>query len=173
MVVAAVALDEAGPFAVLGEARLEVGLEGEEGGEGVGDGVFEWLGGMGLCGRHWVCLIGYSVTLLSCGAWRCDVDALIDKEMPRLFSPVAARLEHIKTFSNLNFQKSDAIAFNPLLQQPFYIFRQLPTMTAASKRQKREDYRKIHKQEGNAELPKKKFYRQRAHANPFSDHQLT
>ena len=46
-------------------------------------------------------------------------------------------------------------------------------MTAASKRQKREDYRKAHKQEGNVELPKKRFYRQRAHANPFSDHQLT
>ncbi|CAD6566195.1 MAG: tRNA (guanine-N(7)-)-methyltransferase (tRNA(m7G46)-methyltransferase) [Alectoria sarmentosa] len=46
-------------------------------------------------------------------------------------------------------------------------------MTATGKRQKREDYRKIHKEEGNAELPKKKFYRQRAHANPFSDHQLT
>ncbi|KAM0794626.1 tRNA methyltransferase [Usnea florida] len=46
-------------------------------------------------------------------------------------------------------------------------------MTAASKRQKREEYRKTHKQDGNAALPKKKFYRQRAHANPFSDHQLT
>ncbi|KAL8994429.1 MAG: hypothetical protein Q9169_005599 [Polycauliona sp. 2 TL-2023] len=43
----------------------------------------------------------------------------------------------------------------------------------ASKRQKREDYRKAHKTEGSAQLPKKKFYRQRAHANPFSDHQLT
>ena len=47
------------------------------------------------------------------------------------------------------------------------------TMTAASKRQKRQDYRRIHKEEGNAELPRKRFYRQRAHANPFSDHQLT
>lgn len=36
MVVLAVALDQAGPFAVLGEAGLQVGLEGEEGGEGVG-----------------------------------------------------------------------------------------------------------------------------------------
>ncbi|KAL8983812.1 MAG: hypothetical protein Q9205_002049 [Flavoplaca limonia] len=42
-----------------------------------------------------------------------------------------------------------------------------------SKRQKREDYRKAHKVEGSAALPQKKFYRQRAHANPFSDHQLT
>lgn len=42
-----------------------------------------------------------------------------------------------------------------------------------NKRQKREDYRKAHKNEGLAELPKKKFYRQRAHANPFSDHKLT
>ncbi|KAL8753629.1 MAG: hypothetical protein Q9184_005359 [Pyrenodesmia sp. 2 TL-2023] len=41
-----------------------------------------------------------------------------------------------------------------------------------TKRQKREDYRKAHKEDELAELPKKKFYRQRAHANPFSDHQL-
>lgn len=40
------------------------------------------------------------------------------------------------------------------------------------KRQKREDYRAAMKQEGASELPRKKFYRQRAHANPFSDHQL-
>lgn len=46
-------------------------------------------------------------------------------------------------------------------------------MTASSKRQKREEYRNAHKEEGVTELPKKKFYRQRAHANPFSDHQLT
>lgn len=45
---------------------------------------------------------------------------------------------------------------------------------ASNKRQKREDYRKTHKEAGGtAALPKKKFYRQRAHANPFSDHQLT
>ncbi|KAL8682198.1 MAG: hypothetical protein Q9186_001736 [Xanthomendoza sp. 1 TL-2023] len=42
-----------------------------------------------------------------------------------------------------------------------------------TKRQKREDYRNAHKDDGLTELPKKKFYRQRAHANPFSDHQLT
>ena len=46
-------------------------------------------------------------------------------------------------------------------------------MTASSKRAKREAYRKSHKEENNAQLPKKRFYRQRAHANPFSDHQLT
>lgn len=41
------------------------------------------------------------------------------------------------------------------------------------KRQKREDYRSAHRaDEGSTELPRKKFYRQRAHANPFSDHQL-
>ena len=44
---------------------------------------------------------------------------------------------------------------------------------APNKRQKRENYRNAHKDAGVAELPKKKFYRQRAHANPFSDHQLT
>jgi hypothetical protein len=40
------------------------------------------------------------------------------------------------------------------------------------RRQKREEYRAAMKQEGVAELPRKKFYRQRAHANPFSDHRL-
>ncbi|KAK4105209.1 hypothetical protein N658DRAFT_462215 [Parathielavia hyrcaniae] len=40
------------------------------------------------------------------------------------------------------------------------------------KRQKREDYRAAIRKEGVSELPRKKFYRQRAHANPFSDHQL-
>ncbi|KAI9881032.1 MAG: tRNA (guanine-N(7)-)-methyltransferase (tRNA(m7G46)-methyltransferase) [Pleopsidium flavum] len=44
---------------------------------------------------------------------------------------------------------------------------------SSNKRQKREEYRKAHKDEGLSELPKKKFYRQRAHANPFSDHQLS
>lgn len=43
----------------------------------------------------------------------------------------------------------------------------------ANKRQKREEYRTSHREEAVPELPKKKFYRQRAHANPFSDHQLT
>jgi tRNA (guanine-N7-)-methyltransferase len=41
-----------------------------------------------------------------------------------------------------------------------------------NKRQKREEY-KADREESAVELPKKKFYRQRAHANPFSDHQLT
>ena len=45
-----------------------------------------------------------------------------------------------------------------------------------SKKQKREAYRDEISHNGEAagaELPKKKFYRQRAHANPFSDHMLT
>lgn len=42
-----------------------------------------------------------------------------------------------------------------------------------NKRQKREEYLAASKANGNNGLPKKKFYRQRAHANPFSDHQLT
>jgi tRNA (guanine-N7-)-methyltransferase len=43
-----------------------------------------------------------------------------------------------------------------------------------TKRLKREEYRaNLHTDEQNAALPKKKFYRQRAHANPFSDHSLT
>ncbi|KAG4430587.1 tRNA (guanine-N(7)-)-methyltransferase (tRNA(m7G46)-methyltransferase) [Cadophora sp. M221] len=44
---------------------------------------------------------------------------------------------------------------------------------AANKRQKREDYKKSQNERPSTEAPKKKFYRQRAHANPFSDHQLT
>jgi tRNA (guanine-N7-)-methyltransferase len=43
----------------------------------------------------------------------------------------------------------------------------------ANKRQKREEYKNAYRDEASVELPKKKFYRQRAHANPFSDHQLT
>ena len=35
----------------------------------------------------------------------------------------------------------------------------------------REDWRKTQGQDGK-EMPRKKFYRQRAHANPFSDHHL-
>lgn len=51
------------------------------------------------------------------------------------------------------------------------------TMTGPpNKRQKREEYRKAQfslQNGGKLALPKKKFYRQRAHANPFSDHNLT
>ncbi|KAL2015935.1 hypothetical protein VTK56DRAFT_4525 [Thermocarpiscus australiensis] len=43
---------------------------------------------------------------------------------------------------------------------------------AKDKRQKREEYRAALRQEGVTQLPRKKFYRQRAHANPFSDHHL-
>lgn len=43
---------------------------------------------------------------------------------------------------------------------------------ASNKKQKRADYRAARQQDGSAEMPKKKYYRQRAHANPFSDHQL-
>ena len=51
-------------------------------------------------------------------------------------------------------------------------------MTGASnKALKREEYRKAAQnfQDGTSkqvQLPKKRFYRQRAHANPFSDHNL-
>lgn len=44
------------------------------------------------------------------------------------------------------------------------------------RKQKREEYRaqldQQHEEGSAAELPRKKFYRQRAHANPFSDHNL-
>lgn len=38
-----------------------------------------------------------------------------------------------------------------------------------SKKQKREEAREVR---GESALPQKKFYRQRAHANIFSDHHL-
>jgi hypothetical protein len=45
------------------------------------------------------------------------------------------------------------------------------------KKQKRKDYRnsldEYNDADNEAKLPKKKFYRQRAHANPFADHDLT
>jgi tRNA (guanine-N7-)-methyltransferase len=46
-------------------------------------------------------------------------------------------------------------------------------MSEPSKRKKkRQEYRVAVREEGSTELPRKKFYRQRAHANPFSDHNL-
>lgn len=61
--------------------------------------------------------------------------------------------------------------------QTYLTFAAKLTMTSEingppSKRQKREVYRKANQVEASTNLPKKKFYRQRAHANPFSDHQL-
>ncbi|KAI1177960.1 putative methyltransferase-domain-containing protein [Nemania sp. FL0916] len=41
-----------------------------------------------------------------------------------------------------------------------------------NKKQKRAHYRQAQKENNLSELPKKKFYRQRAHANVFSDHNL-
>lgn len=53
------------------------------------------------------------------------------------------------------------------------IFEFLNMAGTAAKRQKRETYRAQHRaDEDSTELPRKKFYRQRAHANPFSDHRL-
>jgi len=40
------------------------------------------------------------------------------------------------------------------------------------KKQKREEFKQAVGEDGTAAMPKKKFYRQRAHANPFSDHAL-
>ena len=42
----------------------------------------------------------------------------------------------------------------------------------ANKRANREKYHENKGQDGVAKLPRKRFYRQRAHANPFSDHTL-
>ncbi|KAI0112484.1 putative methyltransferase-domain-containing protein [Nemania sp. FL0031] len=41
-----------------------------------------------------------------------------------------------------------------------------------TKKQKRASYRQAQKEHGISALPRKKFYRQRAHANVFSDHHL-
>ncbi|KAI0907801.1 putative methyltransferase-domain-containing protein [Ustulina deusta] len=41
-----------------------------------------------------------------------------------------------------------------------------------NKKQKRAHYRQAQKENGTSELPRKRFYRQRAHANVFSDHNL-
>lgn len=44
---------------------------------------------------------------------------------------------------------------------------------ATKKRENRERYKKEKVQDAAlAKLPRKRFYRQRAHANPFSDHAL-
>lgn len=49
-------------------------------------------------------------------------------------------------------------------------------MATPKTRQKRNDYRRqlqeLEEGDGNVKMPQKKFFRQRAHANPFSDHQL-
>ncbi|KAI1337060.1 putative methyltransferase [Xylariaceae sp. FL0016] len=41
-----------------------------------------------------------------------------------------------------------------------------------NKKQKREGYRQAQRDNDTPDMPRKKFYRQRAHANPFSDHNL-
>lgn len=43
----------------------------------------------------------------------------------------------------------------------------------AEKSKRRKEYRSsLQADAASKELPRKKFYRQRAHANPFSDHNL-
>ncbi|EMR69973.1 tRNA (guanine-N(7)-)-methyltransferase (tRNA(m7G46)-methyltransferase) [Eutypa lata] len=42
----------------------------------------------------------------------------------------------------------------------------------ANKKQKRREYRQAQRDTNAPTMPSKKFYRQRAHANPFSDHKL-
>lgn len=44
--------------------------------------------------------------------------------------------------------------------------------SSAKKKKSRDDYRAA-AANADTEMPRKKFYRQRAHANPFSDHQLS
>lgn len=71
-----------------------------------------------------------------------------------------------------------------LQQQPAHIFgpcflphirsQTIATMPGtAEKHKKREAYRSsLRADKASTALPRKKFYRQRAHANPFSDHNL-
>ncbi|PBP27041.1 hypothetical protein BUE80_DR002051 [Diplocarpon rosae] len=69
----------------------------------------------------------------------------------------------------LETASTDDILSSPEGKSPAY-----STMAGpANKKQKREDYKKSQNERPSTEAPKKKFYRQRAHANPFSDHQLT
>lgn len=42
----------------------------------------------------------------------------------------------------------------------------------SNKRAHRDNFRSSTAKNGVVQLPRKRFYRQRAHANPFSDHQL-
>ena len=63
-------------------------------------------------------------------------------------------------------------------QVPLFILITTPhvlhiAMTKVTKCQRREAQRASQSANGEAQLPKKKLYRQRAHANPFSDHALT
>lgn len=44
--------------------------------------------------------------------------------------------------------------------------------TSHTKKHHRDQFRANKGQDGVAKMPQKKFYRQRAHANPFSDHAL-
>ena len=42
----------------------------------------------------------------------------------------------------------------------------------ANKRANRQRFQESKEHDGLARLPRKRYYRQRAHANPFSDHSL-
>jgi hypothetical protein len=61
--------------------------------------------------------------------------------------------------------------------QPKMSTEQPPAKKKAKREVKRDEYRtslnELNKESSSAALPQKKFYRQRAHANPFSDHSLT
>lgn len=84
---------------------------------------------------------------------------------PRLVpnQPIPSRLPH-ETSPSTNCSDQQ----RPLMSTK----RKTDTMAGEpAKKQKREEYKKT-LIENDAALPKKKFYRQRAHANPFSDHSL-
>lgn len=82
-------------------------------------------------------------------------------------------------FQGRSLQACSDSHYNCISAHTSFLYRQripIPNVkmpATPAKRQKREEYRSAHRaDEASTELPKKKFYRQRAHANPFSDHKL-
>ena len=69
-------------------------------------------------------------------------------------------------------QPSSSSSICEISERPYRLMAEAP-----SKRQKRSDFRaslnQQQEEQGEVKLPRKKFYRQRAHANPFSDHDLS
>ena len=177
----AVGLDEEGPFPELGGAREESRLQREEGREGVELGELEGdISGYGRWLRvrsssHLNHLLAWNGNRkLPPGVGWLYVLVLGSQEL-RDLEPLSITTRHQPT--SLLFEPPlISISINKLSvhqRNPKNPLTMHPTNHPA-KRQKREDYRKAqHAESSTAELPQKKFYRQRAHANPFSDHALT
>jgi hypothetical protein len=84
--------------------------------------------------------------------------------------------QHIHTCSHwANFYISRIAIPRPIEKEFLPGKLQNKMTTPPPKRQKRDEYRKATAEASDVadiKLPKKKYYRQRAHANPFSDHAL-